>query len=118
MTRALLVAAVLAGCHRETPRDRDCATVRTLLQPPPHRRYYDYDHRHDSTALPESSAQRTLQTATYHDADVAAAVKAVGDAGWTFYTPYATGHEAAERDAAFNKLADLCHLERRRVIVQ
>jgi hypothetical protein len=112
--RAVLVVALLSACQRDA-RTEDCATVRQVLDrhdPRPHgapRRYYDYTAP-ASAEIFEADVTRDLQHQHYTDPDVAAAVRAVADTGWTIYTPYSTDHTTA-----LDRLRELCHIAAPRV---
>lgn len=112
ITAAGLIVLAL-GCQPE-PRERDCATVREILEPPPAppRRYYDAK----AEPVPPLSPLERLRTTPWQSDEVRAAVKAVlDDDGWQFYTPYRV--ENAPPGAA-DRLAELCGLQRHTVIVE
>ena len=110
MRAALVALVVLGACQRDT-RGESCATVRHVFDrhaPRAHgtpRRYYDYAPSSPPAETFDPDLARDLHAQHYADPDVAAAVTAVFDSAWTFYTPYFTEHAVP-----LDRLRALCRI--------
>jgi hypothetical protein len=107
-TAAALLLMLAPGCG-QSARDRDCATVREILEPAPAepRRSYDYQAERKVTFPP----LERLRQATWQDEAVRAAVQAMlGEAG--SIQSYSHYRRETERQSAADRLAELCGLRR------
>jgi len=109
MPRLIAVLLLLAiGCGPSS-RERDCAVVREVLEPPPRAPRRTWEYSRGQAPLPPLER---LRQATWTDDEVRAAVEAVLAEPFG-YTPY-----RRERDApsAADRLAQLCGLRRMTVV--